>query len=100
MSVFSAQFLIHHGWCPYRDISFLCDAMVTRKKTTLLPPVSEKQVVGGAQVSRLFLCVCIYLFAAVHVSVCTHARREVMIAAALSFRTRASPTVLSQKNFT
>nr|XP_014267463.1 axonemal dynein light chain domain-containing protein 1 [Maylandia zebra] len=32
-----------------RDISFLCDAMVTRKKTTLLPPVSEKQVVGGAQ---------------------------------------------------
>uniref|UniRef100_A0A3P9CSP0 Axonemal dynein light chain domain containing 1 n=1 Tax=Maylandia zebra TaxID=106582 RepID=A0A3P9CSP0_9CICH len=52
-----------------RDISFLCDAMVTRKKTTLLPPVSEKQVVGGAQVSRLFLCVCIYLFAAVHVSV-------------------------------
>lgn len=75
--------------------------MVTRKKTTLLPPVSEKQVVGGAQVSRLFeLCVCIYLFAAVHVSVCTRARREVMIAAALSFRTRASPTVLSRKNFT
>ncbi|XP_039456633.1 axonemal dynein light chain domain-containing protein 1 isoform X3 [Oreochromis aureus] len=36
-----------------RDISFLCDAMETKKKTTLLPPVSEKQVVGGVQNLRI-----------------------------------------------
>ncbi|XP_054459231.1 axonemal dynein light chain domain-containing protein 1 isoform X2 [Anoplopoma fimbria] len=32
-----------------RDISFLCDAMVTQKKTTPLPPVTDRSGIGDTQ---------------------------------------------------
>ncbi|XP_035508721.1 axonemal dynein light chain domain-containing protein 1 [Morone saxatilis] len=32
-----------------RDISFLCDAMVTQKKTTPLPPLTDKNGIGDTQ---------------------------------------------------
>uniref|UniRef100_A0A8C4H9N1 Axonemal dynein light chain domain containing 1 n=1 Tax=Dicentrarchus labrax TaxID=13489 RepID=A0A8C4H9N1_DICLA len=32
-----------------RDISFLCDAMVTQKKTTPLPPLTDKSGIGDTQ---------------------------------------------------
>lgn len=39
----------------YRDISFLCDAMTAQKKTTLLPPLTDRSSLGDAQVSCLSL---------------------------------------------
>lgn len=41
------------GWYPYRDISFLCDAVVTQKRTTPLPPLTEKNSTGDTQVNAL-----------------------------------------------
>lgn len=37
----------------YRDISFLCDAMVAHRKTTPLPPLTERSANGDTQVSYL-----------------------------------------------
>lgn len=39
----------------YRDISFLCDATTAQKKTTLLPPLTDRSSIGDAQVSCLSL---------------------------------------------
>lgn len=36
-----------------RDISFLCDATIAQKKTTLLPPLTDRSSVGDTQVSCL-----------------------------------------------
>lgn len=37
----------------YRDISFLCDAMTAQKKTSLLPPLTDRSSIGDAQVGCL-----------------------------------------------
>lgn len=35
----------------YRDISFLCDAVVSHKKTTPLPPLTDRNGTGSREVS-------------------------------------------------
>ena len=48
-------------WCQYRDISFLCDAMVTQRKTTPLPPLTDRNSIGDTQVSLILPLFTFYL---------------------------------------
>lgn len=40
------------GWCPYRDISFLCDANPVLRKTRQLPPLTDRSDTEDTEVTH------------------------------------------------
>lgn len=69
----------------YRDISFLCDAMTAQKKTTLLPPLTDRSSLGDAQVSCLSL-----VFDVIWLKIKTSALQQLLFAGGLCTLNRDS----------